>query len=558
MTGCPDERNTIAMSRADTKTRSPEASELHPPLTPVLSDAWALTPRHLVACTLGALLFVVYNYTRLFHTDIWGHVEYGLWILNNGSIPRFDPILELAEGVPIVPTAWLSQLLFGISYQLDGLSGVSNLFAVSVLLTYILFACTFKKRGGNWTTALLCCILFWGLTFHRNAVVRPELFGTLCLAWLFHLLATLEQIALNRSDGSRRISIRSARRRVLVQLPVLFCLWANLHGSFVVGLAVISCCLSGHAIQWIAGHYKPPQRLIEGSFPIMVICLELALIGTLINPSGLELWAYTLSFSSNPNLSDILEWQRLSMYSVEGILAWFSIALIIVVFRFSRREIQPGEVILLVMFSILFCLRTRMIAWYSPVVVFVLSRHLGSLRLPAITALRQHNSRSFTYSLLCLLCIWCTFSLSPISRHILGGKKRTVEQIVDSRTPVQATRYLIENPPSGQLMNPQWWGDWLHLQGPANLRPFMTTNSVHVAPTEVWKHYIQLANADPVTFTDLMRRYGITTIIVDKELQKPLTARVRRMADGSEHWSIDYEDRLCIIATRRRSNRVLE
>ena len=539
------------MSRAETETCSSEASELHPPLTPVLSDAWALTPRHLVACVLGALLFVVYNYTRLFHTDIWGHVEYGLWILDNRSTPRFDPILELTEGVPIIPTAWLSQLMFGISYRLDGLSGVSDLFAICVLLTYVLFAYTFRKRSGNWSTALLCCTLVWGLTFHRNAVVRPELFGTLCLAWLFQLLATLEQQAVSRPDSSQTFATGNARRWVLMQVPLLFCLWANLHGSFVVGIAVISCCLSGHALQWIAGQLRHQHNPRTGSLIIMLIVFELALIGTLVTPSGLQLWTYTLNFSSNPNLAEILEWQRLSMYSVEGILAWLSVALIVVVFRFSRLQIQPGEVALLVVFSILFCLRTRMIAWYSPVVVFVLARHLGSLHMPAVSIFRKHNSRSFTHSLLCLLCIWCAFSLSPISRHVLGGKRRTVEQIVDSRTPVEATRHLNEHPPTGQLLNPQWWGDWLHLQGPADLQPFMTTNSVHVAPPEVWKHYLQLANADSSTFTDLIRRYGITTIVADKDLQKPLTARVRRMADQSDHWTVDYEDHLCLIATRR-------
>ena len=94
-------------------------------------------------------------------------------------------------------------------------------------------------------------------------------------------------------------------------------------------------------------------------------------------------------------------------------------------------------------------------------------------------------------------------------------------------------------------MNPQWWGDWLLWKGPRDLNVFMTTNSVHVVPNQVWRDYMTVATGQP-GLIERLNRYRATTVVVDKERQATLAVRLRRLAD----WQITYEDEQGFVAVR--------
>src|SRR5260370_37021 len=65
---------------------------------------------HVVAAAMLALVFVLLNYVHLWYTDIWGHLQFGRWIVANGALPAGDPSCAFAEEDPVALTyAWLSQ-----------------------------------------------------------------------------------------------------------------------------------------------------------------------------------------------------------------------------------------------------------------------------------------------------------------------------------------------------------------------------------------------------------------------------------------------------------------
>ena len=50
-----------------------------------------LRPVHVVAAAFVALIFVVASYFPLWHTDVWGHLKYGQWMLSHRAIPDREP-----------------------------------------------------------------------------------------------------------------------------------------------------------------------------------------------------------------------------------------------------------------------------------------------------------------------------------------------------------------------------------------------------------------------------------------------------------------------------------
>ena len=105
---------------------------------------WLRMPRSTAGWTalLGSV-YLLLSYLPLYHTDLWGHLAYGRWIWENGRLPVTEPLLPLAQGMPMVDTAWLSQLIALGFFRRFGITAMQFLYAASI------------------TTA--CGLLLWGV-----------------------------------------------------------------------------------------------------------------------------------------------------------------------------------------------------------------------------------------------------------------------------------------------------------------------------------------------------------------------------------------------------------
>lgn len=512
-------------------------------LTPQIGMRYALGPGHLFLALWFSVLFLHLNYIPLFYTDVWGHIAYGNWMLDNRALPTEDPFTPLTEGVPITCTAWLGQVALAGAGRLLGDEGYSTIFAIVGLATYLVFARIFwlQTRSQVIVVAGTAIIFFTGFT--RHAIIRPEIFGSLCFAIVLWLLIRTERIPTKRNEWIR-----------LLAVPIVMALWANLHGSFVVGLAVLGLAWLGRVIEvaWKSGRVE--DVLQDGEVIRLLLMVELATAAVCANPYGWQLLVHSLVFPTNPNLNDVVEWFRLEMVSAEGITIGASWILLGLALRHGRVAMRPRDVLWLGLFTLAVCLRVRMITWYAPILAIVIAPQLDDIwrRLKPWLASRlslQNDPTwarpSFNYSLLAVLLIWVTFTLAPCSTPVFGGNGRPEKFLYAKETPRALTAYLREHPPQGQIMNPQWWGDYLSFAGPPNLQVFMTTNAVHVAPARVWKDYLALARGN-AGYERKLDLYRINTIVVHSTLQ-PITDRIVR---GLPDWSIVYEDDFGYVATR--------
>jgi hypothetical protein len=507
-----------------------------PVLKPQVSAAWALRLAHLPAVAALGVFFLLLNYLPLRPTDLWVHVAWGDWIITHRSLPVEDPTFALAAGMKVVDTAWLSQVLFAGIERAAGPAWLSNTFALVSLATWLIFWRALYLRTNNWLTSFAMLVVVIAISFSRLMTIRPETFGALCFAMLWWLTAPRpnEKFAWHRWLG----------------VPVLMMVWANLHGSFLCGLLVLFAQAAGEFLSALA-----KSRSLAAAFRSPVVqqsafVAELGLLATFINPYGLDLLLTAVLFSGNANLRDVLEWQPFTFGgpgSYEFVASGF---LAMLLFRFSRQPVSAGNLLALGVFVLATLAGNRMVGWYAMTfgVAFLPLLHdlLGQSRLvqrlsgPAAADEEPGRGfplvdRSWSYSLIALLFVWISFALSPVSAAVLGTKERTPAQLFGPETPVALSNFLHEHPIVGPTFCPQWWGDWLHRTSPG-LQPMMTSN-IHLAPRQVWSDYHRISGIQ-AGWGNVLGRYGIEHIIVDKQNQPELERALRR----EQGWQVQYED----------------
>jgi hypothetical protein len=518
---------------------------------------WAWNYRQMGVVLVFCLFFLFNNYLRLFYSDIWGHIAYGNWMLDHQALPAEEPFVKLAEGMPVMCTAWGSQILLALGGRWGGPEAYSAMFAVSITLTYLLLARVCYLQTASIGLSVLAAMLAWGVNWGRHAVIRPEMFGGLCFAALLWLVVRSDSKR-NRSPEAGEDLPLSFEKKITLWLgvPLLFVVWANLHGSYVVGFAVLGAYALGRGVEVLWKERRLGAVLSDGIFRRWLVLTELAVLASVVNPYGFDLLLHTFLFPSNPNLADIVEWFPLEMVSIEGVTVGVSWLLLMFAFRHSRARVAVSDVILLAVFTLAVCTRVRMVAWYGPVWMLVIAPHLKDMfeqvrTSPALENRYQSydawagegSSRIFLFS---GLAVWLTFVFSPVSTFVLDAKPREPEMQYHGDTPLGITDYLRENPPEGLIANPQWWGDWLAFQGPPGLEVMMTTNAVHVVPPKVWRDYLAIS-AGQAGLESRLAKYRINTIVVHKKLQTDLY----RVIQQSLGWKIVYEDDLGLVAVRR-------
>jgi hypothetical protein len=170
-------------------------------------------------------LLLLPGFSLLQDPDVFWHIRTGEWILDHAQFPTVDVFSYTAKGKPWVPTEWLSEVFLALVYRSGGwqalviLTAASGAAVVGIVCFYLLRHLRFSVAVG-WSALTAIAVA-------PHFLARPHIFSYLLLAiWLVKLLDTY--------DEGKNGSLPSLR--ALVPLMVI---WANLHGSFTFGLALL-------------------------------------------------------------------------------------------------------------------------------------------------------------------------------------------------------------------------------------------------------------------------------------------------------------------------------
>jgi hypothetical protein len=204
--------------------------------------------------------------------DVWWHLATGRWIATSG-IPHQDPFSYTLAGRAWMVHEWLADV--GLHALHTG-TGLLGLVLVRALLLVAGFAVAYRAARLHAPTLLaLAPIAAAAWASQRNWLDRPQL-------WSF-VLAPLAVLLLERD--------RRGGGRVAWLLPFVFALWVNLHGAFMLGLALVMGWAAASA--WTARRGGAvEQRAARRLFVVAGLCVA----ATLVNPNGLDGALYPLRY----------------------------------------------------------------------------------------------------------------------------------------------------------------------------------------------------------------------------------------------------------------------
>jgi hypothetical protein len=214
--------------------------------------------------------------------DSWWHLGAGRWIVEYLAIPDTDPFSHSRPGNPWHAHEWGAEVLMWLAYRWGGLAGVIALVGLAAGASAGLLASFVKRHLAPWPAMLVTMVAV--LCLLPSALARPHLIALpILVAWLAAMLRA-----------------REAGRPPPLPLTVLMVVWANLHGSFLLGLALI-VPLALEAV--IAAEDRRSALGAWSKFGLVSIAASFA------TPFGLTAYWFPLQIASMDSLQHIQEWR---------------------------------------------------------------------------------------------------------------------------------------------------------------------------------------------------------------------------------------------------------
>src|ERR1700733_11083649 len=198
-----------------------------PPMTLTVADTTEhVSPmRGLLPLWVGIFiygLFVLAGNRLLIDPDTLWQITVGQWILDHHAVPETDVFSFTMRGQPWISTQWLGQVLYAKTYAISGWGGPVVLATSAVAAPFVPFTNFLKPRLSE-STPLVFGAAALALTV-PHLLARPHVLAMpVMLAWVGGLVAAADR-----------------RGAPSFWLLPLMALWPNLHGGFVLGLALVA------------------------------------------------------------------------------------------------------------------------------------------------------------------------------------------------------------------------------------------------------------------------------------------------------------------------------
>ncbi len=283
--------------------------------------------------------------------DLWGHLRFGLDWLHTRTWPGRDPY-SFTQGVPWVNHEWLSETVFAAAYRAGGAAGMVIAKAAILLATFAVLRGSALRTDEPYRSRLFAAGVLGVVS--ASSTVRPQLWTLLGLALLF---AALERSAVSATEPRRGGRSGLPGPRALYSLPLLFAVWANLHGGWIVGAGAAALWLAGRALD-----RRDLRPIVPG-----IVALGAGLLATAANPYGAGLWTFlatTVRVTRN-----IVEWRPLweqdDVWFYVGV--WLIVALGVVTVTLVKRwnRITWAALLPVMCLGVMSLLVTRLLALFG-------------------------------------------------------------------------------------------------------------------------------------------------------------------------------------------------
>jgi hypothetical protein len=271
--------------------------------------------------------------------DIWWHLADARLITTTHHMIWADPYSFTAPGQRLIDWEWLSEVPHLISYKAFGLRGIYLLawlaFCANILFVYWRSYWRSRHAGAAFWAAVVGFVLMT-----VNSGPRMILFGYLAMSAELAILEAAER----------------GRRRLLWLLPPLFCLWINLHGTWLIGIVLL-------AVYIVCGFFSLKLGVFEqdaftgAERKRLIAVFGASIVALLANPYGWRLlWSpLDMMLHQKLSVSAIEEWLPLNLSKLDGKAVVAAIILMVIANCIRGRKWRVYE------------LAFVLLAWYAAI-----------------------------------------------------------------------------------------------------------------------------------------------------------------------------------------------
>ncbi len=417
--------------------------------------------------------------------DLFWHLAQGRQTVTEG-LARVDVFSWTVNGLPVLTDQWLGQVIWYEAYAAVGWTGIivlRGLLVAAAVTLIVASALLAQRRPIVAVMAALPAIVLTRFAWTE----RPQLMGLCCFAALILLLRASAQ-----------------RPRLLLAAPALIVVWANLHASFALGLAVtaIAC-----AELWIR---RPDARRLA----VGVVAISIA--ATLLTPSGVSIWTSASGhFLSPPRV--VLEEGVPDVTQPYGFVFAFVVLAVLVTAQLSRQT-DLREAALLVPVLFVSMTAARHTPFFAVASAGYLAAHAPDA-VGAIAARLRINARmpAFAARVPSVRVDLATAAVALVAVIAAGGVARAEPNL--SAYPTGALSSL---PPGPGLVNDYDWGGFLIWYAPAT--PVFIDGRLFPYTGDALRDYETVVSLGP-TWRDVLARRGARALLVKPF--SPLAVRAR-------------------------------
>jgi hypothetical protein len=457
--------------------------------------------------------------------DVWWLLKAGEHMVTTRTFPTTDPYSWTAQGAPWLNHTWGFELLLYTAFAAGGVSGLIALQAVFAVATFGVMAWTLGRDRvplpwalGLLGLAALATRGFWA--------PRPQIVTYLGLAVLWAIVW----------------EYREGRADRLGWIPVLTVVWVNLHGGFLVGLAVLGLATVGQIVDGLfdRGEGVPPLPRAGR----MAAVWGLALGAALLNPFHVRALAFPLEVSADRAAKDfIVEWSSPAFQHMELRMFESLLLLLLAGWAVVGRRARLADVALVVASVYLALDATRNIPLF-----FILLTPLAGRLLTDLGRMARRWARELGG--LGQPRVWATAALAALVaaawvRPLPGQLAPTLipRAGIASVFPTGAVEFLRKNPLPGPLFNDYGWGGYLIFHLYPQYRVFMD-GRIAVFSREVREDFVSINNAQ-AGWQEALDRRRIGLVLIRNGTA--LASLLREARD----WEVAYQDQQAIVFRRR-------
>ena len=428
--------------------------------------------------------------------DLAYQVRAGHEILATGTIPAVDTWTFTVWGTPWLDQQWLAQVLLAWGHALGGWELLAVVRAGLVALTTGLLVGTARVAGGGARSAAILALVAFALMAPALAL-RPQLLGIVLFALVLFLVA-----GRHRWPAAYWLA------------PWALLLWANVHGSFILGPLLLGYAWLDDALARRPGSRRSALVLVAGT------------LVTLVNPFLAVAWQYAIGIGASPSIAGrVSEWQRTTPFAMPGILFYPSLVATFALMVVRRDRLTLATWALGIGMAVIGVWAVRGVAWWAMAMVFLLATVLAPRMEAAVapTTPPAPGDRAPRRAGLVNVLVVAVMGIVLVAAlpwwrapDPLTGRAGLLS--VAPTSVAQALAEVSAAHPGLRVAAPQTWTSWLEWAAP-DARYYLDSR-FELYPFDTWDGYDALL-AGGAEARAVVDRWGVEAVVVAPGYPEP-------------------------------------